>query len=269
MALVTSGDARRVAGLMRAEYDRLDRYLGGLSPDDWVGPSFSSDWKVYQVVSHLGSGPEIANGMLRQALLGGPEMADEQLKGVWARFDSLPPEAIHAAHRATNEALFATLASLDEQQLAAEVPWFAGGTVPLAKLLTARLNEQTLHTWDIVVMQEPGAKLTADNVADLLELNLSRLDMLARPERARALGGEMIQFDLSEPPGTVSLSFKEDLPPGVTLAPLPNPGLKVSTATETFVRLVWGRYREPAAPARLELDRPDLKAQLIAAFPGR
>jgi uncharacterized protein (TIGR03083 family) len=269
MSLESSRDARRVAALMRAEHQGLDAYLDTLSPDDWKGPSFASDWKVYQVVSHLGSGPEINNGTLRHVLFGDPEITDEQRRAIWGRFDSLAPDEVHAAFRETNDRMFATLTSLTDDQLAAQVPWFGGGTAPLAMLLAARLSEQTLHTWDIRVMKNPAATLTPDNVPDVLEFLAGRIDVFVRPELAGPLGDKTIQFDLSDPQATVALSLTEGGPPSVTAGPVSNPDLRVATSAETFIRLVWGRYRAPASPARLELDQPELQPHLIAAFPGR
>ena len=109
----------------------------------------------------------------------------------------------------------------------------------------------------------PGAALVARDYAHDL------IDVLAKPELAWPLKGELIQFELADPDAVVSISLKENLPVGVLLGPLPSAGLRVSTATESFIRLLWGRYSEPAAPARLDLSLPDLRPHLVALFPGR
>jgi uncharacterized protein (TIGR03083 family) len=240
-----------------------------LAPEDWTAQSYCADWKIYQVVAHLGSGPEINGGVIRHALAGGPEMGDAERRAVWARFDGLAPLAVRPAFRETNERFFQMLDAFDEQQLGAEVPWFGGGTAPLARLLASRLTELTLHAWDVRVMQGPAATLPRPNLPDLLELNLGRLDTLAKPDLAGPLKGQSVQFELSDPDAVVSVSVKENQPIGVLLGPPSNAGPRVATATETFVRLVWGRYAEPATPARLEVSQPDLRSHLIALFPGR
>jgi uncharacterized protein (TIGR03083 family) len=269
MTLTTSDDARRLIGLLREEYERLDAYLGTLSRDDWTAQSYCDDWKIYQVVSHLGSGPEVNGAAIRHALAGGQAMGDAERKAVWAHFDSLAPLEVLPAFRDSNQRFLGMLDQFDKRQLGAEVPWFGGGTAPLARMLASRLSETTLHAWDIRVVKDGSATLAESCRPDLLEFSLGRLDVLAKPELAWPLKGELIQFELADPDAVVSISLKENLPVGVLLGPLPNAGLRVSTATESFIRLLWGRYSEPAAPARLELNLPDLRPHLVALFPGR
>src|SRR5438874_7272016 len=94
MSLETADDARRVARLSRAEYEDLLGYLEKLPPAGWTEQSACSDWQVYQVVSHIGSQPEIHAGTLNAALRGTPPMTDEQRKAIWTRFDAMKPEDV-------------------------------------------------------------------------------------------------------------------------------------------------------------------------------
>lgn len=196
-------------------------------------------------------------------------MGDDARKAIWALFDSLQPEDVLAEYQRTNDQLIEVLNGLQDQQLAAEVPWVAGGQVPLARLLALRLNELTFHIWDIVVIKDAQASLSAGNVPDLLELNLSRLDVLAKPAKAGALSGETVRFELSEPDDSVAIALSEDPPPAASRPAAGGERLNVRTSSEVFVRLIWGRYRPPAASGRLRLDQPALEPDLIAAFPGR
>jgi uncharacterized protein (TIGR03083 family) len=268
MALETADDARRVINLLRGEYQRLTAYLDTLGPADWEAPSYCADWRVYQVVSHLGSGPEITRGGLAQALSGGPEYGDAERRAVWASFDALPPGEVYPAYRQTNDAFLDFLNGLDGQQLGAQVPYFAGGTVPLAVLLAARLSEATLHTWDLLVMRDPRATLTSGNRSDVLEHNKRSLGRGLKTERAGQLSGKLVEFQLSHPSDRLGFAIAEPFG-GVQAGPVLNPDLSVQTTTEAFLRLIWNRLGPPAAPPALELSRPEWQDDLLAAFPGR
>ena len=268
MALETAADARRVAGLLRAEYQRQVALLGTLQPAEWEAPSYCADWKVYQVVSHLGSGPEISRGSLAQAVAGGPEFGDAERRAVWDRFDNLQPGQVYAAYRETNERFLGFLESLSDAQLGSQAPWFAGGTAPLARLLAARLNETTLHYWDLRVMRDPAATLTRENLLDVLDFNLSTLDRNVKAEQAGQLQGATLEFHLEDPPGRIGFGVAEPIG-NIRRGPVPNPDLVVTAPTEVFIRLIWNRYRPPAAPGRLVLSRPELLDDLLATFPGR
>jgi uncharacterized protein (TIGR03083 family) len=268
VAFESADDARRVIGLIRDEYRRQCQLLESLSPADWSAQSFDTDWKIYQVAAHLGSGAAIFNGTLRHALLGGPEMGDSERRAVWGRFDSLGPTEVYPVYRETNDSFMQSLERLNDQQLGSQVPWFAGGTVPLAQFLAARLSEQVYHSWDIAVVKHPSATLSAEALGDLREFILGRVEVLAKPDRAGALQGTTVRFDLTDPAGSLAIELAADGARRID-APAGEPALRVSTATETFLRLIYGRYRPPAAPARLELDHPERLGDLIAAFPGR
>lgn len=268
MALETAADARRVVDLLRAEYQRQVALLDTLEPAEWKGRTYCHDWRVYQVVSHLGSGPEIARGTLAHAVAGGPEFGDAERRTVWDRFDHLRPEQVYPAYRETNDRFLAFLGSLSDQQLGSRAPWFAGGTVPLARLLAARLNEATLHSWDLRVRRDPAAQLTHENLADVLDFNLSAMDRNINVERAGQLDGATLEFHLENPPGRLGFAIAKPMG-SIRPGPVPEPDLVVRTPTEVFIRLIWNRYRPPAAPGRLELSRPELLDDLLAAFPGR
>jgi uncharacterized protein (TIGR03083 family) len=262
MSLETSFDARHITNLLEDQYLQLQAHLHTLSPEDWCAQSFCTEWKVYQVVAHLGAGAEIATRIIEYALRGGLELGDAERKAIWARFDSSPPERVWAEYTGAHQLLFAALDSLTDLQLAGQVPWFTGGTVPLARFLAARLNEQTLHRWDIEVVRDPDATLFGPALPDLLEFNSSLVAMLSSPNQAGALKGQAVEFELREPRAQVVVPIGEG-------ADTSRPALHVATTTETFIRLIWGRYRAPAAPARLQLDHPELKDDLPRAFPGR
>jgi uncharacterized protein (TIGR03083 family) len=216
MSFETGEDARRLASLLRAEYDSLLAYLQGLPPEGWTEQSAAADWRVYQVASHLGSGPRIAIGVLEAGLRGAEPMTDEQRRAVWGYFDGLQPDEMLPAFRQANADFFQLLDSLTDDELRRTVFWI-GGEVPVATVFGGRLSEQTLHAWDIRWARDKEARLSPAAVPDVLEYNLrpSAVGRLAKPERAEQLVGKTIEFRHSQPAGTVSMQIRSD---GVTTA---------------------------------------------------
>jgi uncharacterized protein (TIGR03083 family) len=269
LSLTTANDARRVAVLSRAEHANLLAYLEQLPLEGWTEPSACRDWQVYQVVSHLGSQPEIHAAALRSGLRGAPPMTDEERKAIWAHFDSLQPGQVLAEYRRTNGAYIELVDWLTEAELGQKIPWFLGDT-PLAGVLAARLNEQTLHSWDIRSVRDPSATLTADNLPTLLDFNQAALGRLAKPERAPTLHGQTIQLLLHEPDEALVLQVG---PHGVTTTPgqAASADLTLELPAEAFLRLIWGRLdlAQALASGQARLDRPEAAAELQALFPGR
>jgi len=270
MSLETVDDARRVARLSRAEYQNLLGYLEKLSPAGWTEQSACSEWQVYQVVSHIGSQPEIHLGTLKAGLRGDPPMTDDQRRAIWARFDAMKPEEVLPAFKANNDAFVALVDSLSEDELGKTIPWIFG-PAPLASVLAGRLNEQALHAWDVKWVHDKQVKVTAAALPDLLEVNVpARVGRLAQPAQAEALVGKTIQFLYRQPDGAVSVTVAADgaqATPGTADAP----DLTVELPGEALVRLIWGRYDVAGgvASGELKLSQPDLADALQKLFPGR
>jgi uncharacterized protein (TIGR03083 family) len=270
MSLETAEDARRVADRSRAEYQDLLAYLEKLPPEGWTEQSACSDWKVYQVVSHIGSQPEIHLGTLKAGLRGAPPMTDDDRKAIWARFDAMKPEEVLPAFKANNDAFVALVDSLGDAELAKTIPWIFG-PAPLASVLASRLNEQALHAWDVKWVHDKQVQVTSAAVPDLLEVNVpARVGRLAQPAQAGALVGKTIQFRYSQPGGAVSVAVAADgaqATPGTADAP----DLTVELPGEALVRLIWGRYDVAAGvqSGELKLSDPALADALQKLFPGR
>src|SRR5215472_15658132 len=69
--------------VLRQSHDRLLSLVGPLSPEQISGPSYCKDWSIAQVLSHLGSGAEIAMMTLPSAL-GQSEPVDRaEFQPIW------------------------------------------------------------------------------------------------------------------------------------------------------------------------------------------
>src|ERR1051326_2778672 len=64
----------------RRELDRLTPYLEGLNADGWVEQSYCTDWLVYQVVSHIGSGSRIGAARIQGWVGSGTPMSREKMQ---------------------------------------------------------------------------------------------------------------------------------------------------------------------------------------------
>jgi hypothetical protein len=104
---VTATEANLYPGIKayeRREYDRFIAYLERLDAGGWVEQSYCTDWLVYQVVSHIGSGSRIRAMRVNAWVNGGPPVSREVMQGVWGLFDSLTPgQMFNALSEAASE----------------------------------------------------------------------------------------------------------------------------------------------------------------------
>jgi hypothetical protein len=62
-----SSDPRALIGVLRNSHERLAGLVTPLTPDQLRAQSYDTEWTIAQVLSHLGSGAEIATLSLRWA----------------------------------------------------------------------------------------------------------------------------------------------------------------------------------------------------------
>lgn len=83
--------ADRTIGTPRAIHDDLATVVPGLSEVQLSGPSGASEWPVAQVLSHLGSGAELALAGLTATVSWVPAPAPEFNQTVWDRWNTIGP----------------------------------------------------------------------------------------------------------------------------------------------------------------------------------
>jgi uncharacterized protein (TIGR03083 family) len=157
----------QIKGYERTEYDRLSAYLRGLDADGWVEQSYCTDWLVYQVVSHIGSGSRLGALRLRAWVGGGPPVTDV-MQGVWGFFDGLAPGDMLGAYlEASAEYLTAEVETPDSAG-EKEVEGFAGRR-PLFAYQLGRVWELSLHAWElslhVYVSRDRSARVSSAAVA--------------------------------------------------------------------------------------------------------
>ena len=247
MTATESNPYPRIKAYERRELERLAAYLRALDADGWTEQSYCSDWLVYQVVSHIGSGSRIGGMRLRAWVGGGPPVARETMQQVWGHFDSLEPHQMYAAFAdAIREYLDMEASTPDEAGLQ-EVDGFAGKR-PLYAYQISRTWELACHSWDVYVARDRGARLDPEAVS-LVATNLQLISLPVDRERANALATKPIAFELADS------GARYVLDPGMERPRLARDGgdapLVVRGPDEEIVRFVSGRHFLPGASSGL------------------
>ena len=262
-------NARVWIAVLRHSHERLLGLVGPLTPDQINGPSYCSDWTVAQVLSHIGSGAEIATMMLPGAL-GQAEPVDREAFGpVWDRWNAMSPDQQAAAGIMADAQYVQLLDQLSDDDLASISMSFFGMTLDAVGLIRLRLGEHALHTWDIAVTLDPAAVVSPD-AADLLIDNVPgflapRLGKPADPPfRARIKTTDPVRDYLLDAAESVSMG---DWPGEDAVA---SDGIETADLTmpaEALLRLSYGRLDADHTPASVVAKPADLD-RLRAIFPG-
>ena len=146
----------------------------------WPEQSGASEWSVAQVLSHLGSGAEIALAGLQAAAAGTDRPGQDFNLGVWDRWNAMTPRQQADGFLTANEALVSAYENLDDtarRDLRIDLG-FLPFPADLALVTGMRLNEATLHGWDVRVAFDPDAGLPAAEAAIALDLLTGPLSFL-------------------------------------------------------------------------------------------
>jgi uncharacterized protein (TIGR03083 family) len=236
----------------RHEFDRLGTYLGALDAAGWVEQSYSTDWLVYQAVSHIGSGSRIGRMRLESWVKGAAPASREVMQGVWGLFDSLQPDQMLAAYAdAAKEYIDAEEATPDDAGLQ-EVEGFAGKR-PMYAYQLGRVWELALHSWDVYVARDWKARLDPEAVA-VLGPRLHLVSMWLDKDRAGALTAKPVVFKLSDSGIAYTLDPSADRPrlqQGDTAAA----PLVLEGPDEEIIRFVGGRHFVPGSQPHIKVTQ--------------
>jgi uncharacterized protein (TIGR03083 family) len=246
---------------LRAIHDRLAGRVTGLSADRLSADSGAEDWRVADVLSHLGSGAEIGRYPL-VAAAGAAEDAPAN-EEVWDRWNALAPAEQATGFVEADERLVATYEGLTpEQRESIHVDLgFLPQPVPLATSLGMRLSEAALHGWDVEVGLDPAAGLS-ERSAELMLRHYSEplafmFGFIGKPEGASpvrvALGDHSIVVD----PDGVRLEAGTAGATAIFHGPL-----------EAGVRVLSGRLRPEYTPHDVSVSGDITLDELRKLFPG-
>jgi uncharacterized protein (TIGR03083 family) len=161
----------RTIEALRAEHDALAAIAGQLSDAQLAGPSGASEWTAAQVLSHLGSGAEIALAGYQSTFTGGPPPPEDFNQQVWERWNAMTPAEQASSFVASDQALVAALEALSSEQresIAIDLG-FLPDPLPLGAVLAMRLNETAQHGWDVRVGLDPAAVIAESSAVVLAE----------------------------------------------------------------------------------------------------
>jgi len=249
----------------RGEFERLSAYLEALDAGGWIEQSYCTDWLVYQVVSHIGSGSRIGRMRLEQWVNGAPPATREVMQGVWGHFDSLRPEQMLSAYQeAAAEYLAAEAATPDAAGLQ-EVDGFAGKR-PIHAYQLGRVWELACHSWDVYVTRDARARFHPDAVA-LLAPRLHLVGAYLDKERGAALSTQPVVFKLTDSGAEYTLDPSAERPRLAQGATADAP-LVVEGPDEEVMRFVGGRHFVPGTQPKLKASKGSAQdlANLRRAF---
>jgi uncharacterized protein (TIGR03083 family) len=255
---------QNLTAALRRSHERLASLVGAAREDVLTGGSYCTDWSVAQVLSHLGSGAEIALLMLDSAVSGEP-MDRELFPGIWDRWNAKTPAQQAADCLPADEAPISRLEALTEAERAGiDFDFFGMMRLDAAGMVGMRLSEHAVHTWDVASAIDPAAVLAPDAVALLagraswLAERTGRAD--AGPLRARLRGGYP------------DVDLLLDVADKVTLSPWPGDGTtvdaEIALPTEALLRLAYGRLDAAHAPPVTITGDPAVLDRVRAVFPG-
>lgn len=260
-------DADQVIAVLHAGADELVPVVQALTPEQLTGPSAATEWTVAQVLSHLGSGAQITQGVLEAMLAGRPNPGFEANQPIWDRWNAMSAQEQRSGFLAANAELLARYDAVDpatRESLLVDLG-FLPQPVPLATAATFRLNEFALHSWDVRVALDPGAVVHPDAVPLLLGQVAFMIGRLARPA---ALDGRTVTalVSLTDTGQQLGLTLGEGAS-GIGEPPA-DPQATLALTSEAWLRLVTGRLAPQYTPEGVTVTG-DLDLDLLRqVFPG-
>jgi uncharacterized protein (TIGR03083 family) len=265
MEAMVESDARPWIAILRESHDNLASLTQPMTPDDVRAKSYCRDWSQAQVLSHLGSGAEIALLMLPGALGEGEPVSREAFPPVWDKWNAKTPDEQAADALAADERQISALESLtDEQLAAASMDFFGMMQLDAVGMVRMRLSEHALHTWDLAVMRDPAATVQA-NAAELL---IDNVPLFVAPRLGKPLPEPFsVRITTTDPHRDYLLTSAD----AITMADWPGDSAgdvpAVSMPAEALLRLSYGRLDPDHTPASVVAD-PGVLDKLRAIFPG-
>lgn len=259
-----SSDPRSYITALRGSHERLAALVTPLTPEQLRGPSYASEWTIAQVLSHLGSGAEIAMMMLPGAL-GEAEPVDREAFGpVWERWNAKSPGQQAADALIADREHIESLERLTGDQLAGISMPFFGMTLDAVGLVRLRLGEHAVHSWDVAVQLDPVSVVAPDAVS----LLVGTVPAFLAPRVGKAQEQPFAaRISTTDPAGDYLLTTSDavamtDWPGGTAEVPA-----HVTMPAEALLRLAYGRLDPLHTPDSVTGD-PAALATLRAIFPG-
>lgn len=247
---------------LHRSHEHLSSIVASMSEEEYASPSFDAEWTIAQVLSHLGSQAEILPLMLDAGLSGAAAPGAAQFQPIWDRWNAKSAKDQVADYLAATDDALARLDALSEEERSAFSLEMFGMTLDLSTLLRMRLNEHSLHTWDVEVARDRSARVDAGAVALVFDLALQLAERVGRPQA----GSAPVKLSVSD----LSRAYELELDPKVrfvSVSSTAESGRSASMEAESVLRLIAGRLDAEHLPATVELSGVSL-SELHEVFQG-
>jgi uncharacterized protein (TIGR03083 family) len=250
---------------LRRSHDRLAGLVEPLTPGQLREQSYCTDWSVAQVLSHLGSGAEIALMMLPGALGEAEPVSRDAFVPVWDRWNAKSPDDQAADALPSDERHVSALEKLTAEQLGQMKMDFFGLQLDAVGIIRLRVSEHALHTWDVAVQHDQAATVSADAAALLVD----NVPQFLAPRLGKPLGEPFaVRITTTDPDRDYLLSSADsvamtDWPGDGTAADAP----QLQMPAESLLRLAYGRLDALHTPPAVSGDLAAL-GKLRMIFPG-
>jgi uncharacterized protein (TIGR03083 family) len=256
--VTTVTDAQPWVSALRASHDRLSGIVAGLDSDGLRAQSYDTEWSIADVLSHLGSGAEIFLLTINAAVAGEAPPGRETFQAIWDTWNAKAPEDQAVDSITANQTLVSRVESLSPAERESfSVTMFGPRPMDLAGVLNMRLGEHAIHTWDVAVAIDSGARIAPDAVALLVDTTV----LMAGYFGKKAADPVVIAVTTTEP----ERAFTVDTG-GVSVAPGAPDGATASLElpAEVFLRLLTGRVDDDSELTASGVTLPELRE----VFPG-
>ncbi len=252
---------------LRTGHTGLAERLSTLSDEDLVRQSGAARWDVSEVLSHLGSGSDIARATLQAALDAKPAPGQEFMATVWDRWNAMTPrqraEAFLDAHDGVTR-LYESLDAGTRENVRVDVG-FLPAPVDVATAARLRLSELALHSWDVHVSFDDHAVLAPDATAQLLHGAPDLTGWISKPE---ALGGESAVIRVVTDSPTSDFTLRLGSSVSIDLDVPEQPDGTLTLPAEAWLRLVAGRLATGHTPDEVRATGAADLDVLRRVFPG-
>jgi len=245
--------------VLRTSADRLRALIAPLDDQDLEKPAYPTEWRIADVLSHLGSGATIQHRRMDDALAG-EAMPDDFAPTVWESWNAKSARAMADDSLEADRALIERLESLSDADRGGFRLEMGPLTFDFDGFVAIRLNEHAFHTWDIEVALDPTATIPVDVAA----LVVDNLELVARFTAKPTGSTKAVIVETTTPTRRFTIDLSADAVTFSTGAGDTPPD--VIMPAEAFARLVYGRldpeHTPPVDQGERALD------ELRPVFPG-
>jgi uncharacterized protein (TIGR03083 family) len=244
---------------LRSSVARLRDLVRPLDDTQLEQQAYPTEWRIADVLSHLGSGAVITTRRLDDVLAGNA-LPDDFAPTVWDEWNAKSARKKAGDALAADQALMERLDAVSEQERSTFSTSLGPLTIGFDDLVGLRLNEHGMHTWDVEVTLDPAATLHPEQTA----LIIDNLGLIGRYTAKPTGSLRTIAVRTTEPARDFVLALAID---SVTFSAETSEGpAQLVLPAEAFARLLYGRL-DPDHTPPFDGDAEAL-AELRRVFPG-